>query len=115
MASLEKCPRQASIRAMAEIDVHCDEARAGDRWVCDVTVHDADGSSRHEVGIHASQRTALEADAGRDGAERLVRETFRFLLEREPKESILPTFEIDVVGRYFPEYEAEIRRRLADG
>jgi hypothetical protein len=41
-----------------------------------------------------------------------VRETFVFLLEREPKESILHRFEIDVVSRYFPEYEREIRRRL---
>jgi hypothetical protein len=41
----------------------------------------------------------------------LVRESFVFLLEREPASSILPSFSLDVIGRYFPEYENEIRRR----
>ena len=44
--------------------------------------------------------------------ERLLEESFRFLLEREPKESILQVFEIDVIERYFPEYGTGIRQRL---
>jgi hypothetical protein len=44
--------------------------------------------------------------------ERLVRETFVFLLEREPRSSILTVFDLTVVARYFPEFEAEIARRL---
>jgi hypothetical protein len=44
--------------------------------------------------------------------ERLVRESFVFLLEREPATSILGRFSLDVIGRYFPEYPAEIRRKL---
>jgi len=44
--------------------------------------------------------------------ERLVRESFGFLLEREPASSILRRFSLDVIGRYFPEYPQEIRRRL---
>jgi hypothetical protein len=51
------------------------------------------------------------AGAGALEAE-LVRESFAFLLEREPPTSILPTFSLDVIGRYFPEYPTEIRRRL---
>ena len=39
-------------------------------------------------------------------------QAFQFLLEREPKESILKTFALPVIGRYFPEYEVEMRRRL---
>ena len=39
---------------------------------------------------------------------------FEFLLAREPKESILPSFEIPVIGRYFPEFEREIRRSFID-
>ena len=42
----------------------------------------------------------------------LVRESFAFLLEREPPTSILRNFSLDVIGRYFPEYPTEIRRRL---
>jgi len=51
------------------------------------------------------------APAGTDEAS-LVRESFAFLLEREPATSILREFELTVIGRYFPEYEREIRRRL---
>lgn len=38
----------------------------------------------------------------------LVRRSFEFLLAREPKESILRSFELPVIGRYFPEYERSI-------
>lgn len=41
----------------------------------------------------------------------LVRESFVFLLEREPATSILRDFSLEVIGRYFPEYPSAIRRR----
>ncbi len=41
----------------------------------------------------------------------IVRESFAFLLEREPASSILPSFRLDVISRYFPEYESEMKRR----
>jgi hypothetical protein len=47
-------------------------------------------------------------------SEQLVAESFRFLLEREPNTSILPSFDLPVIGKYFPEYEREIRKRLAE-
>jgi len=46
-------------------------------------------------------------------AERLVQETMRFLLEREPATSILPEFSLDDVPRFFPEFREELRRRLS--
>ena len=42
----------------------------------------------------------------------LVRRSFEFLLENEPKESILARFDLSVIGRYFPQFEREIKRRL---
>jgi hypothetical protein len=42
----------------------------------------------------------------------LVRASFGFLLEREPRESILRSFDLSAISRYFPEYEREIRQRL---
>ena len=36
--------------------------------------------------------------------------SFRFLLARESKELILRTFDLPVIGRYFPEYERDIAR-----
>lgn len=35
-----------------------------------------------------------------------------FLLDREPATSILPRFSLDVIGRYFPEYPAELATYL---
>jgi hypothetical protein len=44
----------------------------------------------------------------------LVRRSFEFLLENEPKESILQKFDLSVIGRYFPEYVTAITRRLEE-
>ena len=42
--------------------------------------------------------------------EALVRRSFEFLLKHERKESILKSFVLPDIGRYFPEYEREIRK-----
>ena len=57
----------------------------------------------------------LAADLGTAGADpvQLVRASFAFLLEREPPSSILQSFSLDVIERYFPEYRVEMPRRLA--
>jgi hypothetical protein len=94
---------------VTEIDVAC--AAAGDGWACSVRVREDRGATDHEVAIRPADASA-HGVGGIDDAERLVRETFTFLLEREPKESILRTFDLSVVGRYFPEFDREIRRRL---
>jgi hypothetical protein len=43
----------------------------------------------------------------------LVRMAFVFLLENEPKESILGRFDLPAIGRYFPNFETEMKRRVA--
>jgi len=45
----------------------------------------------------------------RVSADELVRKSFEFLLERESNTSILRTFELPVIGHYFPEYERTIQ------
>ena len=52
--------------------------------------------------------TEVQRLAGGAGAERLLDASFRFLLDRESNTSILPSFELSVISRYFPEYEREI-------
>jgi hypothetical protein len=42
----------------------------------------------------------------------LVRESFVFLLEREPVESILRSFDLSVIEGYFPEYRGTMSLRL---
>jgi hypothetical protein len=60
--------------------------------------------------------TARPADVERYGggvaAERLIEASFEYLLEREPKESILRRFDLPVIESYFPGYPEAIRRRL---
>ncbi|MEE2774349.1 MAG: hypothetical protein VYE27_05515 [Pseudomonadota bacterium] len=40
----------------------------------------------------------------------LLEFSFRFLLEREPNTSILSSFDINVITKYFPDYRNEVRR-----
>ena len=44
--------------------------------------------------------------------ERLLEASFEFLLEREAKESILSSFDLPAIERYFPEYPRKIREKL---
>jgi hypothetical protein len=46
---------------------------------------------------------------GKIAKEELIKKSFEFLLEREPKESILYRFNLRVINQYFPEFEEEIR------
>jgi hypothetical protein len=49
---------------------------------------------------------------GKVPAETLIERSFEFLLQREPNTSILRSFDLPVIGRYFPEYEHTIRGML---
>lgn len=93
----------------AHIDVRCDSSAGG--WRCRVKVGDDPAATRHEVAITREDFTQLAPDAE---VEALVQASFRFLLEREPREAILRRFELPVIGRYFPEYATEISARLHD-
>jgi len=75
-----------------------------------VRVKDASGETTHVVTLADADHTRLTS--GRVSPDELVHRSFEFLLEREPKESILPRFDLRVIARYFPEYEREMRRRL---
>jgi len=44
----------------------------------------------------------------------LIEKSFEFLLERENNTSILRSFELPVIGTYFPEYEKTIKKMLAE-
>jgi hypothetical protein len=75
----------------------------------EVTVEEAGSRSVHRVTV---SREDLARMAGEDASpEELVRRAFRFLLEREPKESILTRFDLRDIGSYFPEFEREFGRR----
>ena len=74
-----------------------------------VTIDDGKTKTVHEV-------TVTPASIKRYGqgakAEDLLEASFRFLLERESKESILARFDLPEIETYFPDYETTIRRML---
>lgn len=41
----------------------------------------------------------------------LIRKSFKFLLDREPKEAILSKFELRDIAQYFPDYEHSVSKQ----
>jgi hypothetical protein len=73
-------------------------------------VHEGKGETRHHVTM--SRDTYQRLTGGKSTPEQCVEAAFAFLLEREPKESILRRFDLTVISRYFPEFEREFPRYL---
>ena len=94
---------------MADIDVSC--VTAADGWLCQVTVAEGGSETRHSVTLTRTDFQRLTTSGGTPQA--LVKRSFEFLLARESKESILRSFALPEIGRYFPDYEREISRRGA--
>jgi len=91
---------------MTSIEIACDRTDSVDGWTCRVRVDDA---TEHVVRVTPGELARLAPGAATPHD--LVRRSFEFLLVREPKESILRSFDLPVIGRYFPDYEREIRNR----
>jgi hypothetical protein len=77
-----------------------------------VRVTESGSETTHEVTVSPNDYARLTN--GKVEPEELVRRSFEFLLEREPKGSILTRFDLSVISRYFPEYESETKRRLSE-
>ena len=90
----------------AKIDV----SRAESGRVFRVTVHEAGGRTTHEVTVREDTHRRL-AEASEP--EQLIEAAFRFLLDREPKESILHRFDLMVISHYFGDFEERISDYLA--
>ena len=75
-----------------------------------VRVMEGKSSTSHRVTIRNEDYQRLTL--GKITPEELLKCSFEFLLERESKESILSQFDLMVIGRYFPGYEKEMRKRL---
>jgi hypothetical protein len=82
------------------ISVLADPTRA---LTFDVVVRDARSESWHRVAIEADD-AARWAKLGA-GPSHCVEAAMRFLLDREPKESILGAFDMGVIRRYFPDFD----------
>jgi hypothetical protein len=82
-----------------------DDARA---FSLEVRVAEGGAETNHTVSLG---RDLLARLAPGESAEGFVTRCFAFLLEREPKESILRRFDVSVIARYFPEFERTIAAR----
>ncbi|MEE9598638.1 MAG: hypothetical protein V3V96_17835 [Acidiferrobacterales bacterium] len=74
-----------------------------------VVVEDAT-TTTHTVTVNPDYYKKLTG--GRVSVETLIRKSFEFLLEREPNTSILRSFDLPIIDRYFPEYESTIKEML---
>lgn len=83
----------------------------GDPREFEVVVREATGESHHRVTM--DRKTCENLTAGQYAPERCLEACFRFLLAREPKESILGRFDVKLISRYFPEFERELPRYLS--
>ena len=78
-----------------------------------VRVIEGKTETSHRVTLKAEDYERLAK--GKVEPQELVRRSFEFLLENEAKESILARFDLSLIGRYFPQFEREIMRRLGGG
>jgi len=77
----------------------------------EVIVHEGESDTRHYVTM--TRQTHERLTVGKCTPERCLEGAFKFLLEYEPKESILAHFDVTVISRYFPEFERELPRYLS--
>jgi hypothetical protein len=73
-----------------------------DEYHFEVSVIDS-SSTIHKVSIQPEY--AFKLTAGKITNVQLVEKSFEFLLERESNTSILRSFDLSIIARYFPEYE----------
>ncbi len=70
-----------------------------------VTVKGSGGETHHEVTM--TQLSYEGLTGSQVSPESCVEAAFEFLLEREPQESILTSFDITTISTYYPDFETE--------
>lgn len=91
---------------MAKIQI--EELKDASGWIFEVTISEGSSSTRHRVTLSRSDFDRITG--GRMPPTELVKKSFEFLLARESKESILSSFDLTVISRYFPEFEGTFRK-----
>jgi hypothetical protein len=90
--------------------VTVDAQALGENWKCHVVVDHRGEHTEHSVTVSQDDLKRWGRGTEKENVEDLVRRSFDFLLEREPPSSILRTFDLPAIQRYFPEYDREIRK-----
>ncbi len=85
------------------------EVAKKDTETFEVTVR-ASTTTTHTVKLNADYYQKLTG--GRVSPETLIEKSFEFLLARESNTMILTRFDLPLIGRYFPEYEKTMLKRV---
>jgi hypothetical protein len=80
--------------------------RSEDPYEFDVRVTEGNTKTRHRVTL--TESTYRKLSGGEATPERVIEAAFQFLLEREPKESILSRFDVTLISSYFPSFANQI-------
>ena len=60
--------------------------------------------------VYLSDEVHLDFTNNKISKEELIKFSFEFLLEREPNTSILSSFELNIISKYFPEYFLSVKK-----
>ena len=74
----------------------------------EVVIRDWSGETHYQVTMSAV--TFERLSGGNATPEECVHAAFRFLLDREPKNSVLRRFDVSVIEHFFPEFFREFPR-----
>lgn len=83
-----------------------DEVKTADGWQFAMAV---DGTT---FSVTSTNSYHQQLTAGKVAPAKLVEASLRYLLDREPVESILSEFDLGQIELYFPNYQSEIQRYL---
>ena len=83
---------------------------SSDPMLFDVTIKEENGETYHKVTL--LQETYHSIFGQSRDPKVCVEAAFKFLLEREPKEMIMSTFDITVISMYFPDFPGVIKNYL---
>ncbi len=92
-------------------DITVTSAPKDNGWTFGVQIAESNGQTRHSVTLTRGEFDRL-AEGKTTTPEALVRRSFEFLLEREPKHLILRQFALPDISLHFPDYPKAIRSRL---
>ena len=76
-----------------------------------VQVREGDGTATH-YHVTVPENLMAELQLSEKDLDKVVRESFVFLLERESASSIMRDFSLDVISNYFPQYKETLLGRL---
>ena len=92
-------------------DITVTSAPKDNGWTFGVQIAESNGQTRHSVTLTRGAFDRL-TEGKVTTPEALVRRSFEFLLEREPKHLILRQFALPDIRLHFPDYPKVIHSRL---